>query len=159
MENLSRAVVLTITCIMILVSIHASAQQKSTADERRARGEKALAQITGQSGKNVVEGLKDIAPDLADWILDFAYSDVFSRPKLDLRSRELITIAALTAMGTAAPQLKVHIGGALNVGCKPEEIVETILQMTVYAGFPAAINGIHAAREVFKQHGIQVQTK
>jgi 4-carboxymuconolactone decarboxylase len=72
-----------------------------------------------------------------------------SRPGLDLRSRQFATIAALTALGNAQPQLKVHITGALNVGCTPQEIVEVILQMAVFAGFPAAINALTVAREVF----------
>ena len=129
----------------------------STQDQRYDRGQKVLKAITGGTGHTVVEGLKDIAPDLAEWIIAFCYGDVLSRPGLDLRSRQFSTVAALTAMGTAAPQLKVHIEGALNVGCRPEEIVEVILQMAVYAGFPAAINGINAAREVFREHNISVQ--
>jgi 4-carboxymuconolactone decarboxylase len=72
-----------------------------------------------------------------------------TRPGLDLRSREIAVVAALTAMGNAAPQLKVHIQGALNVGVTRTEVVETIMQMAVYAGFPAALNGLTAAREVF----------
>jgi len=128
-----------------------------TRDQRYERGQETLKAITGGTGYAVVEGLKDIAPDLADWIIAFCYGDVLSRPGLDLRSRQFSTVAALTAMGTAVPQLKVHIEGALNVGCRPEEIVEVILQMAVYAGFPAAINGINAAREVFKEHNISVQ--
>ena len=129
----------------------------STRDQRYERGQETLKAITGGTGYAVVEGLKDIAPDLAEWIIAFCYGDVLSRPGLDLRSRQFSTVAALTAMGTAAPQLKVHVEGALNVGCRPEEIVEVILQMAVYAGFPAAINGINAAREVFKEHNISVQ--
>jgi len=120
-------------------------------DARYQTGLDALAKITGSSGSAVVDSLKDIAPDLADWIIKFSYGDVLSRSKLDLRSRQLATVAALTAMGTAYPQLKVHIKGALNVGCKKEEIIEVILQMAVFAGFPAAINGINAAREIFQQ--------
>ena len=112
-----------------------------------------LKKITASSGTAVVESLKDIAPDLADWIIKFSYGDVLSRNKLDLKSRQLATVAALTAMGTAAPQLRVHIKGALNVGCKQAEIIEVILQMAVFAGFPAAINGINAAREIFQQEG------
>jgi 4-carboxymuconolactone decarboxylase len=54
-------------------------------------------------------------------------------------------------MGTAAPQLKVHIHGALNVGCTRQEVVEVIIQMAVYAGFPAALNGIFVAKEVFEE--------
>ncbi|WP_394708020.1 carboxymuconolactone decarboxylase family protein [uncultured Desulfosarcina sp.] len=60
-------------------------------------------------------------------------------------------VAALTTMGTAMPQLKVHIKGALNVGCKQKEIIEITLQMAVFAGCPAAINGINASREVFEK--------
>ncbi|WP_319524375.1 carboxymuconolactone decarboxylase family protein [uncultured Desulfosarcina sp.] len=120
-------------------------------DARYQTGLDALEKITGSSGSAVVESLKDIAPDLADWIIRFSYGDVLSRRKLDLRSRQLATVAALTAMGTAYPQLKVHIKGALNVGCTKAEIIEVILQMAVFAGFPAAINGINAAREIFQQ--------
>ena len=130
----------------------ASAMAADTSD-RRKRGLDAINRLTGATGEQVIESLQDIAPDLGDWIIDFAYGDVFSRPQLDLRSRQFATIAALTAMGTATPQLKVHIHGGLNVGCTPQEIIEVMLQMAVYAGFPAAINGIIAAREVFEERG------
>ena len=126
---------------------HASAINDS--DTRRERGLRALTEITGDSGSGVVESLRGIAPDLAEWIIDFSYGDVMSRPGLDRRSRQFATIAALTALGNAQPQLKVHIEGALNVGCTQQEIVEVILQMAVYAGFPAAINALKVAREVF----------
>jgi 4-carboxymuconolactone decarboxylase len=83
-------------------------------------------------------------------LVEFPYGDIYTRPGLDLKSREIATIAALTALGNATPQLKVHVHAALNVGCSQEEIVETIMQMAVYAGFPAALNGLFAAREVFQ---------
>jgi 4-carboxymuconolactone decarboxylase len=120
------------------------------------RGQETLNAITRQAGAEVVEGLKDLAPDLAEWIIGFAYGEVMARPGLDRRTRQLATIAALTAMGSAQPQLKVHMHGALNVGCSCEEVVETVLQMVVYAGFPAAINGLAAAREVFAARGISM---
>jgi len=129
-----------------------------TENKRHDLGDSTLSAITGGTGAAVVESLKDIAPDLAEWIISFAYGDVMARPGLDKRSRQFATVAALTAMGTAAPQLKVHIRGALNVGCTPQEIVETILQMAVYAGFPAAINGLNVAREAFQEHGVSVGT-
>jgi len=125
---------------------------------RHERGLAALAAITGGTGSAVVESLKDIAPDLAEWIVSFSYGDVMSRPGLDLRSRQFATIAALTAMGTAAPQLRVHVHGALNVGCRPSEIVEVILQMAVYAGFPATINALDIARDVFRERGVTADT-
>ena len=134
-------------------------QQLAYQDKRFELGAATLAAVTGGTGTAVVDGLKDIAPDLADWIVSFSYGDVLSRPGLDLRSRQFATIAALTAMGNAAPQLKVHINGALNVGCLPSEIVEVILQMTVFAGFPAAINALNVAREVFKERNVSVDAK
>ena len=119
--------------------------------ERYRRGWDSLKQIDGEQGERVVAGLADIAPDFARLLIEFPFGDIYSRPGLDLKSRELAVVAALTAMGNAAPQLKVHLHGALNVGCTREEIVEVIMQMAVYAGFPAALNGLSAAREVFVQ--------
>lgn len=119
--------------------------------DRYVRGMKKLKEIDGEAGEKVIESLKDIAPDLARYTIEFPFGDIYSRPGLDLKSREIAVVAALTALGNAYPQLKVHINGALNVGCSREEIVEIIIQMAVYAGFPAALNGINAAKEVFKE--------
>jgi 4-carboxymuconolactone decarboxylase len=125
------------------------AEVVSYSDDRRTRGLRALGEITGATGEDVIAGLRDIAPDLADWIVDFSYGDVMARPGLDRRTRQLATIAALAAMGNARPQLLVHIKGAINVGCRPAEIIEVIMQMAVFAGFPAAINALDVAREAF----------
>lgn len=121
----------------------------SGGESRLERGRRALAEIDGQAGENVVASLADIAPDFATYLLEFPFGDIYSRPGLDLRAREIATVAALTAMGNAAPQLKVHIEAALHVGLSREEITEIIMQMAVYAGFPAALNGLFAAKEVF----------
>lgn len=118
-------------------------------DDRYARGAKALAEIDGAGGAKVVAALADIAPDFARYIIEFPFGDIYSRPGLDLRAREIATIAALTALGHATPQLKVHVAAGLNVGLSRDEIVEIIMQMAVYAGFPAALNGLFAAKEVF----------
>ncbi len=118
--------------------------------ERYARGWQKLQEIDGEAGERVIDSLKDIAPDFARYLIEFPFGDIYSRPGLDLKSREIATVAALTALGNAAPQLKVHIQAALNVGCSRQEVVETIMQMAVYAGFPAALNGLFAAKEVFQ---------
>ncbi|HDG1720396.1 carboxymuconolactone decarboxylase family protein [Kluyvera ascorbata] len=117
--------------------------------ERYITGQKMLQQVDGKGGDAVVDSLKDIAPDFARYLLEFPFGDIYARPGLDLRSREIATVAALTAMGNAAPQLKVHIAAALHVGLTQDEIIEVIMQMAVYAGFPAALNGPFAAKEVF----------
>ena len=121
--------------------------------DRYERGLAKLKEIDGQAGEQVLESLKDIAPDFARYLIEFPFGDIYSRSSLDLKSREIAVIGALTALGNAGPQLKVHIRGALNVGVSREEVVETIMQMAVYAGFPAALNGLFAAKEVFAQRG------
>jgi 4-carboxymuconolactone decarboxylase len=120
-------------------------------NERYDRGWEKLKEIDGEAGERVIDSLKDIAPEFARYLIEFPFGDIYSRPGLDLKSREIATVAALTALGNAAPQLKVHIQAALNVGCSRREVVETIMQMAVYAGFPAALNGLFAAQEVFQE--------
>lgn len=110
-----------------------------------------LTRIDGANGHAVVENLKKIAPDFARYLVEFPFGDIYARGALDLKSREMITVAALTALGNARPQLKIHIAAALNVGCSREEILEILMQMAVYAGFPAALNGLFAAGEVFEE--------
>jgi 4-carboxymuconolactone decarboxylase len=122
---------------------------RNTGESRLERGQRALAEIDGEAGSNVIAALADIAPDFARYIFEFPFGDIYSRPGLDLRARETATIGALTALGNASPQLKVHIEAGLNVGLSREEITEIIMQMAVYAGFPAALNGLFAAKEVF----------
>ena len=107
---------------------------------RFERGTVALAAIDGEAGEKVVRSLADIAPDFAQYLIEFPFGDIYSRPQLDLRAREIATIAALTAMGNATPQLKVHLEAGLNVGLSRAEIVEVLMQMAVYTGFPAALN-------------------
>lgn len=118
---------------------------------RYDRGLAKLIEIHGDRGANLMASLQDIAPDLGRYVAEFAFGDIHCRPELDLKSREIATVAALTAMGTAGPQLRAHILAALNAGCTEQEIIEILMQMAVYAGFPAALNGIQAAREVFSE--------
>lgn len=120
-------------------------------NERYERGLAKLKEIDGLAGEKVIDSLRDIAPDFARLLIEFPFGDIYSRPGLDLKTRELAVVAGLTALGNAAPQLKVHIHGARNVGCTQAEIVEVIIQMAVYAGFPAALNGLFAAKEVFSE--------
>ena len=121
--------------------------------ERYETGLAMLRRVDGKGGETVVESLKDIAPDFARYLVEFPFGDIYARPGLDLKSREIAVVAALTALGDAGPQLKVHLAAALQVGCTREEILEVIMQMAVYAGFPAALSGLSAAKAVFaEQH-------
>ena len=120
-------------------------------EDRYTKGLKNLEKIHPEASKALMESLKDIAPDLGRFVVEFPYGDIYGRSGLDLKSREIATIAALTAIGDTKPELKDHIKGALNVGCERQEIIEVIIQMAVYAGFPRASNGINVAKEVFEE--------
>ncbi len=122
-------------------------------DDRFEKGMSIL-KITNEDNINeLFDELEDIAPDLSRFIVEFPYSEIYTRKEVDLKTRELCTVAALTTLGTI-PQLKDHIHAALAVGNTPAEIVEIIMQMTAYAGFPKAINGVMAAKEVFNEKGL-----
>ena len=127
---------------------------KPSTTDRYARGLEKLHEIDGGAGEAVVAALADISPDFARLLIEFGFGDIYSRPTLDVRSKEIAVIAALAAMGTAAPQLKVHLNAALNVGVTRDEVVETMILMGVYAGFPAALNGLFAAKAVFAERGL-----
>jgi len=122
-----------------------------TSKSRYEKGAQALAEIDGEAGQRVVDALADIAPDFARYLIEFPFGDIYCRPGLGLREREIATIAALTALGHSTAQLKVHIHAGLNVGLSREEIVEILMQMAVYSGFPTALNGLFAAKEVFAE--------
>ena len=116
---------------------------------RYQRGLNKLAEVDAEAGQPVIASLREIAPDFATYLVEFPFGDIYSRQGLDLRSREIATIAALTALGNCLPQLKWHIQAGLKVGLTQNEIIEIIMQLAVYAGFPAALNGISTAKEVF----------
>lgn len=122
--------------------------------ERFEKGLSKLKEIDGEAGEAVIERLRDIAPDLGNLIIEFSFGDIYSRDGTTLKQKEIAVVAALTAMGNAAPQLKVHINGALNVGCSVEELVEVIIQMSSYNGFPSSLNAINLLKEVISDRNI-----
>ena len=115
------------------------------------KGRRQLGRIHGARGLEAIDSMADIAPDLARMVYEFPFAQIYTRPGLDLKSRQLGTVAALAALGNARPQLKAHLHGALRMGWKQQELVELLMQLAIYAGFPAALNALTAAREVFAE--------
>lgn len=115
---------------------------------RYEKGKKTLESIQEKSVEEIFKDLDDIAPDLSRFVIEYPYSEIYTREEVDLKTREICTVAALTVLGTI-PQLKEHINAALNVGNSPTEIVEIIMQMSAYCGFPKSINAVMAVKEVF----------
>ncbi len=126
------------------------AQQAPSAD-RFERGQQALSRLHGHIGEGVMAALQDIAPDFARMIIEFPYGDIYSRGTLSPRDRQIATLASLTTLGYASKELRPHIQASLNVGCTRQEVIEVMMQMAVYAGFPAALNALMVAKEVFAE--------
>ena len=126
----------------------------NTTDERYARGKQLLDELMQGKGSELIERMSAASSDLAELTVAFPFGEIYSRPGLDLRSRELVTLSALIALG-AWPQFKVHVRGAIAAGCTNTEIKEVIIQLAVYAGFPAALNAMQAAGEVFEELQMQ----
>lgn len=114
-------------------------------------GSEKLKEIDGIGGENVIQSLQDIAPDVGKYIIEFAFGDVYTRPKLSMQEREMITITSLLTTGGCEPQLEVHINGSLNVGLSPEKIIETFIQCIPYTGFPKVLNAIYTAKKIFAE--------
>jgi 4-carboxymuconolactone decarboxylase len=120
-------------------------------ETRYRRGLETARKLDEGNVARLEEALKEIAPDLYRYIVEFAFGDILSRPGLPVATREIVTLSALSAMGTAQPQLRVHLNAALNVGVPRAQIVEVFLQIAVYAGIPAALNALYLAKEVFAE--------
>lgn len=120
--------------------------------EHYKKGLDILKQIDEENYEAIVGNFKhSIAPDLGVLAVEFNYGQIFLRPGLDLKSRLLATVAGLTALGNTQ-QLKFYINGALNVGWTQEELIEVMMQMIIYSGFPNALNTIlPVAAEVFAE--------
>lgn len=114
-------------------------------------GLKNFKEIYGEIGTKVLENLNHISPDMSRYIIEFAFGEIYNRKGLDLKAREIVTISSLLTMGNAKPQLKSHIHGALNIGCSREEILEIMIQISLYSGFPAALNGLEVMKNVFDE--------
>jgi 4-carboxymuconolactone decarboxylase len=123
-------------------------------EQRYERGLKTLRQIDGEAGQNVVSSLADISPELAHQVVAWGFGEIYSRPGLAPRDRQLVTLGMLTALGGCEPQLEVHVNAALNVGLSPGEITEALLHSAVYCGMPRALNATFVAKRVFAERGL-----
>lgn len=106
------------------------------------------------SGPVATERVRRASPALADGVGEFIFADIFSRPGMTARERELVTVAVLCALGGAEPQLGLHIPAALECGMDPDELVAMCEQLSPYAGFPRALNALRAVRGVLEERGL-----
>ncbi len=117
-------------------------------EENRLRGRAKLEEIAGPRAAAALTDWRELAPGMEDYILGFVAGDVLSRPGLDAKTRQLVTISALCAMNHSPKELEMHLHGALNLGWRREELVEVLTQIAVFAGFPAALDGLRILKSV-----------
>lgn len=124
---------------------------------RYEKGLSLLKEIDGQHGEEVISNLKEISPDIANYIVEFAFGDIYSRDSLDLRQKQLVTISSLLSQGGCEDQLYVHLNASLNVGLTVEEILGAIIHCVPYTGFPRVLNAIKVVRKVFEERNVNSQ--
>jgi len=128
--------------------------ESTTREERFAHGLEVLRGVNSEVGQRVLDSLADVSPELGHQVIAWGFGEIYSRPQLAPRDRQLVTLGMLTALGGCEPQLEVHINTALNVGLTPEEITEALLQSAGYCGFPRALNATAVAKKVFAERGL-----
>ncbi|MFJ4716681.1 carboxymuconolactone decarboxylase family protein [Streptomyces sp. NPDC088785] len=134
-----------------------TAPDPTGAETRQDRFDRGLAVLNGvnaDAARRVLDSLADVSPELAHQIVAWGFGEIYGRPALGPRDRQLLTLGILTALGGCEPQLEVHLGTALNVGLTPQEITEALLHAAGYAGFPRALNATLVAKKVFAERGL-----
>jgi 4-carboxymuconolactone decarboxylase len=121
-----------------------------TVEDRRKRGDATISRLNKGAPQPVLERMRQEFPFLAEATEAYALGDVWSRPGLDDRTRQLAAVAAFAAIGQTA-FLKVHAGYALNIGVSESELKEIVYLITVPAGFPRAIAASQALSELFAE--------
>jgi 4-carboxymuconolactone decarboxylase len=121
------------------------------AEELYQKGMEEMRRHFGAEADAHIQRIRDISPEFARVNVEFPFGELYRRDILDEKTRELCTVAALTVQGFGLPELKSHVKGALNCGASRDEIIEVIIQMIAYCGFPAATNALFATQEVFDE--------
>lgn len=129
------------------------------ATDRYQRGLQRMMELVSAEHANtfdhvkLVESYKELDQELADYIVSFAFGDIYSRKGLTQQEQTMVTIATLVALGTE-PQLKLHINTGFNVGLTKEKIVGTLIHCIPYVGFPRVLNGLTLLKEVMAERGM-----
>jgi len=119
-------------------------------EEERRKGEAIRNEAFGKAGLKRWEAINTIAPAHARAIHEYCFGQMWNRPNLDMKTRELIVIAAAAAQDLPG-EVKLHARGALNRGATQDEIIDAILNCAPYIGFPKTNHALYAVKEVFDQ--------
>lgn len=117
-------------------------------NDRWKRGEELLRKVDGDKvADHLIERYAQIAPDFTKYLVEFAFGEIYAREG-DLKARELVAISSLATMGGCDAQLETHVHGAFNVGLSEAEVVEAVMTLIPYIGFPKALNAMSVVKRV-----------
>lgn len=134
-----------------IVDVEGIGRTDKESSDRLKRGSETLALLDKNQEQVLHDLFDEFSPELIQYVLEYGYGDIYQQDYLDGKTRQTATIGALTTLGTASSQLKFHIKAGMNVGLTESEIKEIMLLMTVYSGFPSAINGLNILKEVIEE--------
>ena len=117
-------------------------------------GQEVFAEFTTGTKHHLTSQVSEIAPDDQDYIINFVFGQIYAREGLSEQEKTLTTITTLAAMGGCEAELNTHVNTALNVHVEPKKIIDTLIQMLPYAGFPRVINAISVAKAVVEDRGV-----
>lgn len=112
------------------------------------QGQARIQDVIGDKYKAIIENLSSVSPDFANYVMEFVYGDVYSRPGFSDKNRELAAVACMIGQGNTGLPLKAHMQAMLNVGWKKEEVIELINFLSVYAGFPSCVDALLLLKDV-----------
>ena len=122
-------------------------------NDKFKRGEELMRQVDGDKvTNNLLDAFTGVAPDFTRYLVEFAFGEIYARDG-DLRQREIVAISSLATMGGCDAQLETHVHGAFNVGLTKAEIVEAVMTLVPYIGFPKALNAMSIVKRVCEKRG------
>jgi len=127
---------------------------KRSHEERAKNGLKTRREVLGaEYVDKAMAAVDDFNREFAELLNTYCWNDIWNRPGLDRKTRSMLNLAMLSALGRTH-ELKLHVNGALNNGLTKEQIREVFLQVAIYCGVPAAVVSFRCAKEVFKERGV-----
>lgn len=117
-------------------------------------GKQRIKEILGVQSENIIKNFEAVSPDFANYVVEFAYGDLYARNGFSDKYRELSAVACLIGQGNTGLPLKAHLKGMLNVGWKKEEIIELFIFLTGYAGFPSCVDALMTFKQIIEEEKI-----
>lgn len=119
--------------------------------DTRESGKQRMKEIIGDNSKNIIKMLETISPDFANYVTDFAYGDLYARKGLSDKHRELAAVACLIGQGNTGLPLKTHLNAMINVGWTKEDIIELLICLLGYVGFPSCVDAIMNLKQIIEE--------